>query len=179
MSAFTNAIQIPDVATLVANVSHGDLLARQEAIASAHLVGTRAIPGLAEAYRTGDPAAIRAASECLRRIVHHAARPDSFTERSTAAASLAELIKPSEPRQLRVDALYLLGLIGGGSEVAPIAALLPDLVIREYARLALERIPGSEADAALHKAWQVAGQDYRDNLEQSLRARASRGRRRH
>jgi hypothetical protein len=177
MSAYTEAIQIPDVATLLANVSHGDAKARAEAVAAAPLIGWKAIAGLAEVYRKGDPAATHTAAYCLSRIAHHAARFGATTERAEAATALVPLIKTEQPQRLRIDALYLLGFVGGSSEVSAVAEILGDLILREYARLALERIPGGEADNALQKAWTRAGDDYRSNIEQSLRARSVRRRR--
>jgi len=177
MSAYTDAIQMPDVATLLANVQHGDARARTDAIAAAPLVGVGAIPGLAEVYESEDPAATRAASECLRRIVHNAARPGAAVERADAAAALAALITQDHIRQLRVDAIHWLGLVGGPSEVAALAAQLADLTLRENVRLAIERLPCAEADRALRTAYASAGDDYRDSIELSLRARARRRRR--
>jgi len=171
------AILEPTVQTLLADIRNGDPSIRARAVDQAPLVGVRAIGALAEVYSGGDPAAAKAAHEALRRIAHHAARPGAPAERRAATKELAALVGSRRPNALRVDAIYLLGFVGGTDAVAALAAQLSDPTLRDHARLALERIPDRAVDSALAKALQTAHPDFRPAIEQSLAVRRSRGRR--
>lgn len=151
-----------------------DREARAKAIEKATSVGTRAIVPLGGICSGPDRGAAKAAGEALRRIVHHAARPGAASERKAAAMQLLRMIRTQWPRQQRVEALYLLGLIGGSESVAAIAAQMKDPDVGEEARMALERIPGSTATRALQQALRTASADLRPAVEQSLKHRIRR-----
>jgi HEAT repeat protein len=161
----------PTVGTLLANIKHGDASARAAAIRQATLVGTSAILPLAQVFGDDNRGAGKAAGEALKRIVHHAARPGAEREAKAAAESLIKLIDRVQPRKVRVTAIYLLGYIGKGDAVPPLAALLAEEDIREEARMALERIPDRAAEGALRRALRSVSADFRPNIEQSLRHR--------
>lgn len=161
----------PAVGSLLANIRHGDMAARQVAVRQAPLVGTPALSPLGEVLGSENPAAARAALEALQRIAHHAARPGAGAEAKAAAAQLVQLIGKEHPRQVRAEALYLLGLVGGAEAVPKIAAQMADPDVREEARMALERIPDRSAERALIGAMRTAPAEFRPALAQSLRHR--------
>jgi len=161
----------PAVGTLLANIRHGDMAARHVAVRQAVLIGTPAILPLGEVLGGADRAAARAAFEALKRIAHHAGRPGAETEAKAAAAHLVKLTRKDRPRQVRAEALYLLGCVGGASAVRDIAGLLTDPDVREDARMALERIPDRSAERALMNALRSASADFRPALMQSVRHR--------
>lgn len=162
----------PAVASLLADIRHGDNAARQSAAVRAALVGTAAIVPLGLARGDGDLGAAKAASEAIQRIVHNASRPGAAEERQAAARQLVALTDARHPREVRADALRLLGIVGGPTEVVAIADLLHVPALREDARMALERIPAPSAEAALRNAARTVPADYRPAIAQSLRSRS-------
>ncbi len=159
------------VSGLLSNIEHGDAAARSTAIRQAALAGTGAIGPLGRVYGGSDPGAAKAAGEAINRIVHNAARPEAVKERGAAAQQLVRLIGGEQPRQVRADALKLLGFVGGPGEVNAIAELLNVPAIREDARMALERIPDPSAETALKNSARTVPSDYRAAIDQSLRHR--------
>jgi HEAT repeat protein len=160
----------PAANDLLANIQHGDTAARYAAVKQATLVGTDAIVPLADAHGGSDPAAAKAAGEAIRRIVHHAGRPGATAETKSACAQLQRLAGKEYPREVRTNAIGFLGSIGDKDAVPALVALLPDKEVSEDARMALERIPGREADTALRTASRSMPES-REALEQSLRHR--------
>jgi HEAT repeat protein len=134
--------QKPTAATLLADIKSGDVTVRTRAVEQSVLVGTPLIVPLGDAMGGKDPAAARAAQEALRRVAHHAARPRALAERRMAARELTKLTSPAFSRAVRVEALYLLGLIGDSANVQALRGLLKDEAVHEEARMALARMPG-------------------------------------
>jgi hypothetical protein len=161
----------PAVGGLLTNIKHGDAAARSVAVSQSPLAGTSAILPLGKVYGGTDPAASKAAGDAIHKIVHNASRPGAPAERESAAQQLAQLIGGEQPRQVRADALKLLGFVGGPGQVSAVAELLHVPDVREDARLALERIPDPSAEAALKNAARTVSEEYRPALDQSLRHR--------
>jgi hypothetical protein len=157
---------------MLSNLQHGDTAARYTAVKQATLVGTEAIPPLARVYAGSDPAAAKAASEALRRIAYHAGRPGAPAEAKAAAIQLQKLTGQEYPREVRAEAIRYLGYVGDKEAIPALIELLGDRDVREDARMALECIPGREADAALRTAARSMP-DYRVALEQSLKHRST------
>ncbi|MCC6729794.1 MAG: hypothetical protein IT208_10695 [Chthonomonadales bacterium] len=175
MSTYSPALlaRNPTAATLVAEIQHGDLGAREGAVRQAPLVGSPAIVALGAVYGGEDEGAARAALEALRRVALHCGRPRAPQERQAAAAALLKLAGPGRPRRVRTEALHLLGVVARPDDVAGLAALLEDEEVREDARMALERVPGRSANAALRKALAEGSAEFRPAVEQSLRRRST------
>jgi HEAT repeat protein len=151
-----------------------DKEARVAAIEKAPLVGTRAIVPLGGICSGPDRGAAKAAGEALRRVVHHTARPGATAERKAATTQLLRMTRKEWPRQQRVEALYLLGLVGGSESIPAIMEQMKDPDVNEEARMALERIPGAAATHALQRASRTATPNLRPAIEQALRHRAAR-----
>lgn len=143
---------------------------RWQAAAGAASVGPDAIADLGRLMASDDPATAKAAGEALRKVVCAAAAPGS-KDRAKAASGLEGLITSATPRQVRSDALLLMGQVGGDAQVPALIALLREPDVREDARMALERIPGKRATQALERELQQASPGYRPAIQQSLRAR--------
>lgn len=167
-----SVLQNPTLNSLLAAIQHGDTNARVSAVKQSVLVGTSAIVPLGQIAGGDDPAAARAATEALSRIAYHAGRPKAGKERKDAVARLTELAQASYPRALRAQAVFLMGAIAGSEGVKPLALLLEDRDLAEDARMALTRIPGREAEAALRAALQKAPENRKGAFEQSLKHRA-------
>lgn len=112
----------------------------------------------------------RAARRALYRIVRQAGRPGGEADAKRAETELVALLKSPEGR-VRRTAIALLSEIGGDYAVAPLERSLADSEVREEARQALTRIPGSEATAALRRAHRSAPDAFRAALAESLRSR--------
>ena len=70
-------------------------------------------------------------------------------------------------------ACWQLSLVGSADEVPALTRFISDADLGYYARLALERIPGNVADAALREALHTAAGDARRSVINSLAARRS------
>lgn len=160
------------VKNLVTAITKGDDAKRGAAWQAAHEVGPAAIPALAEVMDHDDFEVARSARRAIWKIVRHAGRPDACDEKTAAVAAILPLIAAGQSRRTRAEALWMLSEIAGDEAVEPIAALLDDAEIREDARCALQRLPGSAAVSALMRA--ALGEEeiaFKTALVASLRAR--------
>jgi type 1 glutamine amidotransferase/HEAT repeat protein len=95
-------------------------------------------------------------------------------ESQALAMRLAGLLAGDVTREAKRVACCQLSLIGSAKEVPALARLVFDPDLGDFARLALERIPGSESEAALLSALRTSSGQSRSGLSQSLAARRSR-----
>jgi hypothetical protein len=135
-------------------------------------MGAPAVAPLGDLMAGEDKGVAKAAKMALTAIVHHAARPGAAEEARAVAAELLKLSRSDRSVAMRREVVYLLGFIGSGPTVADLASLLGQADLRDEARMALERIPGSASLNALKKALKTAPADFRPALEQSIRNRA-------
>jgi HEAT repeat protein len=145
-----------------------DASVRYAAWRSAGPMGAQAVAPLADLMASSDKGVAKAAQGALQAIVHHAGRPGAGREARAVAEELLKVAASNRPRMVRADVLNWLGMIGDGRGVSGIAKLLGDAELREDARMALERIPGRDAQRALENALKTAPADFKPNLEQSL-----------
>ncbi len=141
---------------------------RYAAWRSAGPMGAQAVAPLADLMASSDKGVAKAAQGALQAIVHHAGRPGAGREARAVAEELLKVAASNRLRRVRAEALNWLGMIGEGRVVPGIAKLLGDAELREDARMALERIPGRDAQRALENAFKTAPADFKANLEQSL-----------
>jgi hypothetical protein len=73
-------------------------------------------------------------------------------ESAAQAAKALEIIQSDAPAEDKAIPCKILAIYGGKEAVPALAALLPDPELSSWARIALEAIPGPEADAALRNA---------------------------
>ncbi len=156
LQEFLDKIKSPD-----ANV-------RYAAWRAAGPLGAQAVASLADLMASTDKGVAKAAQGALQAIVHHAGRPGAGGEARAVSEELLKVAASTRPRMMRTDALNWLGFIGDRRAVPEIAKLLEDAEVREDARMALERIPGREAQRALERALETAPADFKPNVEQSL-----------
>ncbi len=102
----------------------------------------------------------------LDRLVHTAGRAGADAERKAVASELEKLLAAGTADKARREALNWLGQIGDDANVAGVAKLLgeKDKHVRETARLALERIPGTAAVKALIEAAKTASGEFQNDL---------------
>jgi HEAT repeat protein len=146
---------------------------RVEAQKSAGPMGAAAVAPLADLIASADKGTAKAAREALDTVAWYAARPSAAAH--AVSVELLKVADSSRQGKVRVEALHLLGFTGDGRVVPGIVNVMmaakddqEQPQIREEARLALERIPGSASLNALKKAEQGAPADFRPNLEQSV-----------
>ena len=160
----------PAVRDLLYQIKFGTNAQRNEAIYSAPRLGTKAIPHLARVMAAWNtPGQCRGAHEAIKRIVFNGYRAGG--EQSAVTAELLKLIAPDSPEKVRREALYLLGFAGGADSVPAVARLLDDSVLREDARMALERNSARDAESALRAAHRRSEGAWRAALDYSLRRR--------
>jgi HEAT repeat protein/type 1 glutamine amidotransferase len=95
-------------------------------------------------------------------------------EREALAGKLAGFLAGDGTVEAKGVACWQLSLIGSAAQVPALARLVSDPDLGYVARLALERIPGPEPEAALLSALRTSSGQTRKGLSQSLAGRRSR-----
>jgi hypothetical protein len=157
--------------TLIRDIQSADDTQRAAARDNAGSVGAAAVVPLADIACSGELEIARAANHAIQNIVYHAGRPGAEKEATAVAAELLKLLDGSRPVQFRRDVLWMTWQIAGQEATAPVAALLNDAELNEDARMALERLPGQQATAALQAALDAADDADKPALAHSLRVR--------
>lgn len=173
----SGAAQGQAVDDLIAGLKDKNDNVRAEALGSAARAGAPAVKPLAKVIADKDIEVSRAGKRALWKIVRHVGRPGADKEKQVVIVRLRELLGDEQPPSVRREVLWMLSEICGSESVNDIAALLPVEGIREDARMALERIPGSESLDALKQEMRVGADDFKLNIAQSLRKRGLRIRR--
>jgi hypothetical protein len=156
---------------LLQRIQGTDDAVRADARDNAGAVGAKAVGPLAKIAASGELEVARAANRAIQNIVYHAGRPGAADEAKAVATELLKLLGDSQPLQLRRDVLWMTWQIAGEEAVQPVAALLAHEELGEDARMALERLPGEKATAALQTALAAADDADKPALARSLRVR--------
>jgi len=173
VAAIVGASRIAEAASvdnLIAKIKSQDDAVRGPAWQAAGPSGAPAVKSLAAVMTDADFETARAAKRALWKIVRHAGRPGASKEAKAVATELIALLAGS-PTVVRREALWMLSEIGGDEAVASMAALLSDKEVREDARCALMRLPGTKPTAALKSAFASAPEEFKFALTESLRQR--------
>jgi HEAT repeat protein len=133
--------------------------------------GASAVKGLADLMTSPDKGIARSARGALETIAYYAARPGAANDAHAVSMELLQVAVADRPVAVRAQALYLLGFTGDGRVVPTVVKLLASPEVREEARIALERIPGSASLNALKKAETTVPADFQPNIRQSLHNR--------
>lgn len=158
--------------TLLSGVQASDPQVRTSAWQGAGAVGAAAVQPLAEVVEEGELEVSRAAKRAMWQIVRHVGRPGGDRRENDAVVSaLVALLSSAQSVPVRREVVRMLSEIGGDESVPAISSLLSHGDLREEARMALERIPGSASLQALKNALKSAPKDFKLNVAQSLRAR--------
>ena len=167
LKAFLEKITSPDTDVRYAARSEGPSLGAAAVLPLARLMASAPEAVKDESLRIEISTVARLV---LDRVVHHAGRPGADAERKSVAAELVRLLDPPHPDKVRREATTWLGAIGGDAEVPAVARLLgdKDRHVRETARLALERMPGAVALAALVEAAKAHGDEFQSDLVYSI-----------
>lgn len=156
---------------LIENIQSSDDAQRAAARDRAGVVGAKAVVPLAKIAVSGELEVARAAQRAIQNIVYNAGRPGAENEAKAVAAELLTLLDEAQPLQLRRDVLWMTWQIADEEAVESVAALLTDDDLSEDARMALERLPGKRATAALLTALDEAADADKPALAHSLRVR--------
>lgn len=160
-----------DARELVTRIQDKDDKVRAAAVLRAGEVGAVAVSQLAGLMTNGEVEVARAARNALWRIVRHAGRPGGNDERKPLVTELLNLCENGQPAAVRREVLWMLSETAGDEAVDVISPLLADTDLREDARMALQRLPGQRALAALRAALESAPDDFKPNIAVSLRQR--------
>ena len=156
---------------LIAGIKSAGDIERTKAWQSAGKVGAPAVKPLAKVMMDNNLEVARAAKRALWQIVRHTGRPGADKEKMDVETELIGLLGDEQSVAVRREVLWMLSEIGGRNSIKPIAGLLRNEELREDARMALERIPGERAVAALKAGFETASEDFKPNIAQSLRKR--------
>jgi HEAT repeat protein len=163
-----------DVDSFIKRIKDPGERVRREAWEGAASVGPAAIPALACVMAGDNRDAALAASNALARIVHACAAPGAACRKAAAGGLTGLLADGKIPVKVKLTALDLLGSVGDDESVASAARALQDPETQDFARKALERIPGDAAARALMDALGSARGDFRTALVYSLGKKRSR-----
>lgn len=117
-------------------------------------------------YKFGDSTAPLKAVED-----HVTGRLGDADARKAVAAALTALLTSDATRDAKIFVCRQLVMCGGPENIATLAPMLTKIETSDMARLAVERIPGTEADAALLNALANADAQSRIGIVNSLGAR--------
>jgi hypothetical protein len=157
--------------TLLNDIQSTDDTTRAAARDGAGVVGAAAVAPLAKIAGSGELEIARAANRALQNVVYYAGRPGAEDEAQAVSTELVKLLGDAQPTQLRRDVLWMTWQIAGQEAVEAVAALRSNDDLREDARMALERLPGDKATAALQAALTAAGDAEKPAFAHSLRVR--------
>ena len=177
---------------LLAKIKSDDAETRTDAWLHAGAIGAPAIMPLAAVIRESEPVIAefsgdpknpklalametgRAAKRAMWKIVRVVGAPGQDAKKKAVVAELLGLIDPAQPDSIRREVLWMLSEIGGDETIEALR-LYPELIqdedVREDARCLVERIPTKEAVKALKQGLEMAPDDYKINVAQSLRVR--------
>ncbi len=155
---------------LIAKIKSTDDAVRGPAWQGAGPAGAPAVAPLADVMSDPHFEIARSAKRAIEKIARHAGRPGASPEREAVEAELIKLLSHSNAN-VRRHAVWMLSEIGDAAAVGPMSALLADAEVREDARCALTRVPGSQATGALREAMDGAPEEFKYALAESLRAR--------
>jgi len=157
-----------NVEEFLAQIRSSDVDTRYKAWQSAGPIGAEAIVALSALAAGDDKWVGLAATGAMEKIAHYSARPGAGSEAEAVSAELLKVAASHKPRVIRANALHLVGFIADNRSIPGLVKLLSDLEIREDARLALEKIPGSAATEAFKRAVKTAPGDFLPQIKQSL-----------
>jgi HEAT repeat protein len=163
--------QAQGVDELIAVIKSDSAEKRTESWQSAGQVGAPAVKPLAKVMTDDNLEVARAAKRAIWQIVLYTGRPGTNRERRAVETELIDLLGDEQPIAVQREVLWMLSEIGSRRSIEPIAGLIKNEDLREYACMALERIPNRRAVAALKAAFESSPEDFKPNLVQSLRKR--------
>ena len=159
---------------LILKIKDKDDKVRAAAWQAAGKVGAQALKPLAGVAKDGELEVARAANRAMWQIVRYTGRPGADDERKATVAALIEVFTDEElPVQLRRDVVWMLSEIITNDEFNPAdaAEMFKNAEFRDDMRMALQRIPGDNAIAALKAALEIVPDDFKPAIACSLRAR--------
>ncbi len=160
--------------TLIVKIKDKDDKVRAAAWQAAGKVGAQALKPLSAVAKEGELEVSRAANRAMWQIVRYTGRPGAESERKATVAALVEVFTDDQlPVQLRRDVIWMLSEVVTNDEFNPDDAgeMFKDAEFRDDMRMALQRIPGDNAIAALKAGLENVPDDFKPAIACSLRAR--------
>jgi HEAT repeat protein len=160
---------IPEI---ISALTSSDGSQRAAALEAASKLGAPGIEAISPLLAHSETEHRRAAQRALAGIVRQAGATGKLGQPAAAAerALLASLARHSD-EQARRDIIWFLSEVGQADTVKALADLLNDAGLREDARCALERIPGTASIKALKAGFDRAPDEFKFALAESLRKR--------
>jgi HEAT repeat protein len=171
ISQTADTVQAQGVDELLAGIKSDSAEKRTQTWQSAGKVGAPAVKPLAKVMTDDNLEVARAAKRAIWQIVRYTGRPGANREKRAVETELIELLGDEQSVSVRREMLWMLSEIGGRRSVEATAGLIKNEDVREYACMALERIPNRRAVAALKAAFESSTEAFKPNLAQSLRKR--------
>jgi HEAT repeat protein len=171
IAQMADTAQAQGVDELLAGIKSDSPEKRTKSWQSAGEVGAPAVKPLAKVMTDDNLEVARAAKRALWQIVRYTGRPEANRQRRAVEAELIDLLDDEQPVAVLREMLWMLSEIGSRRSIEPIAGLIKNEDLREYACMALERIPNRRAVTALKAAFEEALEDFKPNIAQSLRKR--------
>jgi HEAT repeat protein len=162
---------IPEI---VAGLKSSKDAQRAAALEAARRLGAAGIQPIAPLLADPETEVRRAAKRALEPIIHDAGSSGTLGQPAAAVekALLTSLAQLSD-EQARRDLIWFLSEVGRNETVDALAKLLSQPALREDARCALERIPGSASLRALKDGFAQAPEAFKFALAESLRKRGA------
>lgn len=163
--------QAQAVDELIAGIKSDSAEKRTESWQSAGQIGAPAVKPLAKIMTDDNLEVARAAKRAVWQIVRYTGRPGANRERRAVETELIDLLDDEQSIAVQREVLWMISEIGSRRSIETVAGLIKNEDLREYACMALERIPNRRAVAALKAAFDSSPEDFKQNLAQSLRKR--------
>jgi len=164
------ADSVAEIEALVKAIQSSDEQVRGDAWQGAAKYGAPAIQPLAVFMTDENFEAARSAKRAIWKIVRYAGRPGATNE--ATAVELELIVLTEDPRiPVKRESIWMLSEIGTDVCVERLAVLLENHVVRDDARMALQRIPGEASLKALQLAFQYAPNNFKHNLAEALEKR--------
>ena len=171
----TDPVSSAERVKFLARMRSSDAAERYAGWQSAGPMGADVINVLGELASSEDKGVALSATGAMEKIAHYAGRPGAQSEAQKVSSELLKIANSDRPRMVRSNALQLVGFIGDAKSVGGLVRQMKDKDLREDARLALERIPGSLSESALKALAKAADENkepFAENVKQSIYNRA-------
>lgn len=163
--------QVKAISQLVQDLQSPDAAVRMKAAQGAEAVGWIAIPSLQQLAIHRDQNVRKAMEIALNDIVLHAARPGAEAEREAANDQLIAWVLSGNSLEAQRLGVQQLQYVGTDKAVPVLERSIMAPQLREDSRMSLEAIPGRAATRSLERLRKRVPEEYRDEIEESLRRR--------
>ncbi len=149
------------------SIESGENAKQAEAWKQATKQEVSVIPVLADLMFADNPSVAKAASECLKKLIHSTGKVKGNAKRAAAANQLLLLLEKNDKR-IATFALRHLSLIADEDSIPYIKKYILDKELHEEGVFCVERIPGDASIAALIQALKRAPDEFKARIMAAL-----------